>query len=200
MSEVGDIHPGTTPDNNLEAAILDADAKKNDAKNSKAVGIAIQEHTIQIGDRAIKVATPVENNVTPETIDQAAAGLIAKEIILGVDPESYKVDEEKFYSLDDEGKAMVAVELIRALGLQEFKHFFENYFRTSADKLVVKLIQGNLGETVARHLREFAKTQDEREKIAILLIWANQGFRVAVNKKNFGELKPETVEFLNMLM
>lgn len=151
----------------------------------------VKKHRIKIGNRAIDVITSSANNVKPEFLQQAAAGSIAREIIAGIDPLGRKFDTGKFEALDEEGKILVAVELIRAVGLEDFKTSFGDYFKKSAKKLVEKLIRTGLGAVVARYLPDFAGNQNEREGIALLLMKENQGFRVAANRKLFGNLRPE---------
>lgn len=151
----------------------------------------VRKHTVMIGKRAVEVVTATAANAGKEILHQAAAGLIAREIIAGKDPMGRNFDMQKFEDLDDEGKAAVAVELIRAVGLVQFKESFQNYFRRAAKDLVEKLITAGLGEVVARYLSDFANTQIERENIALLLMKEKQGFRVAMYRKQFGPLSPD---------
>lgn len=151
----------------------------------------IRRQTVMIGSRAVEVVTQAAANVRPEIIRQAAAGSIAREIIAGKDPMGRNFDKQKFEDLDEEGKADVAVELIRAVGLVQFKETFQNYFKNAAKNLVDRLVAGGLGEVVARYLPDFATTQIERENIALMLMKEKQGFRVAMYRKLFGKLSPD---------
>lgn len=190
MPETADTE--TTPPNErlVEATIL-KDSSEEDPGTDREAEETVKKHTVMIGSRAIEVVTQAAANVRPEILQQAAAGSIAREIIAGIDPKGRNFDKQKFEELDEEGKTAVAVELIRAVGLPQFKEAFPSYFKGAAKDLVEKLITAGLGEAVARYLSDFTGAQIERENIALLLMKEKQGFRVAMYRKNFGKLSPE---------
>lgn len=146
--------------------------------------------TINIGGRAMKVVVVLDEGqeVKPHILEKAAAASLAKEIITGIDPNGRKYDKTKFDALEGEGKAKVAAELIRALGVEDFRTNFDAYFDKFSGEIAEAMLDAGLAGVVARYLQYFAKTKTERENIALMLIQKKVGHYVVANRKQFGVL------------
>lgn len=165
--------------------------KKLDAGSMLAPGEdPVGARTVNIGGRAMRVVIALDegHEVKPQTLEKAAAASLAKEIITGIDPNGRKYDTAKFDELEGEGKAKVAAELIRALGVEDFRTNFETYFTRSSGEIAEVMLDAGLAGVVARYLQYFAKTKTERENIALMLIQKKVGHYVVANRKQFGVL------------
>lgn len=174
--------------------------------------VPVRLRTVQIGTVAMDVIDRSGKNEVTSTIrvkhkDEAAlirsmhddakthylareaVAPLAKKVITGIDDKGGRFNKKGFMSYDKATQLVVSTEMIRQVGILRFKTSFSDFIRENAQALAIALIDAGLGETVARYLPLFAKTDDEKRYIAhFLLMSPRQQHHLVTYRHLFGSL------------